>query len=62
MSRRAAQRLASYFRALGYRVQIRQHRTPAGAFWSLEFLAPKKRVVRGRKLVLLRCGADARYA
>jgi hypothetical protein len=62
MSKRAALRLANYFRALGYKVQIRQHRTPAGAFWSLEFLAPKKRVVRRRKLVLRRCGADPRAA
>jgi hypothetical protein len=62
MTKRAALRLASYFRSLGHCVRLRQHRSPAGAFYSLEFLAPKKRVVRRRKLVLRRCGADPRYA
>jgi hypothetical protein len=62
MSKRAALRLASYFRYLGHRVQIKQHRSAPGVFYSVELLAPKKRVVRGRKLVLRRCGADPRYA
>jgi hypothetical protein len=62
MSKHAALRLARYFRSLGHRARIKQHRSPAGAFYSLDFLAPKKRVVRRRKLVLRRCGADPRYA
>jgi len=43
LSKHAALRLARYFRALGHRVKIRRHWSPAGAFYSLEFLAPKKR-------------------
>ena len=43
MTKRAALRLARYFRNLGRRVWIRQHRSPAGAFYSVDFLAPKKR-------------------
>jgi hypothetical protein len=50
MTKRAALRLASYFRALDHRVKIRQHRLPPGfTFYSVEFLAPKKRAVRRAK-------------
>jgi hypothetical protein len=62
MTKRAALRLACYLRSLGHHVKIRQHRSPAGAFYSLEVLVPKKRAARRRKLVLRCCGADPRYA
>jgi hypothetical protein len=42
MTKRAALRLASYFRALGFRVEIRQHKSGAGVYYTVEFLAPKK--------------------
>jgi hypothetical protein len=42
MTKHAAQRLASYFRSIGYRVKIRRHKSPAGFwFYTIEFLAPK---------------------
>jgi hypothetical protein len=42
MSKRAALRLADYFRALGHRVKIRQHKSGAGVYYTVEFLATKK--------------------
>jgi hypothetical protein len=51
MSKRAALRLANYFRTIGHRVKIRKHISPAGAFYRLEF-APKT-ALRGGKRVLL---------
>ena len=42
MQKRAAQRLARYFRSLGHRVKLKRHRSPAGAFYSLEFLVPTR--------------------
>jgi len=41
MTKRAALRLASYFRSLGHQVRIKRHRSPAGAFYSVQFRAPK---------------------
>jgi len=40
MTKRAALRLASYFRSLGHLVRVRRHRSPAGAFYSVQ-VAPK---------------------
>jgi len=49
MEKRAAQRLARHFRALAFRVGIRQHRPRMGAtFYSVEF-APKGPAKRVRK-------------
>jgi len=42
MSKHAAQRLARYLSNLGHRVRVRQHRSPTGAFYSVEVLAPKR--------------------
>jgi hypothetical protein len=42
MEKHAAQRLARYFRALGHRVRIRQHKSGAGVYYTVEFLATKK--------------------
>jgi len=45
MSKSAALRLAAYLRSLGHRVKIRRHWSRVGAFYSVEFLAPKRRAV-----------------
>jgi len=45
MTKRAALRLASYFRSLGHRTKVRRHRSPAGAFYSLQ-VAPQRRTAR----------------
>ena len=42
MTKRAALRLASYFHVLGHRVKIRQHKSSAGVYYTVEFLATKK--------------------
>jgi len=43
--KRAALRLARYFRNLGHRVKIRQHKSGAGVYYTVEFLATKTPVL-----------------
>jgi hypothetical protein len=44
MSKRAAERLAHYFRAFGYRVRIRQHKSRIGvSFYSVEWTRDTRR-------------------
>jgi hypothetical protein len=49
MSKRAAQRLANYLRSFGHRVKVQQHRSPAGAFYSVELLGPTIRAAMMKK-------------
>ena len=63
MTKRAALQLARYFlcswpQGQNSAAQVAEMEP----FTSVEFQAPKERVVRRRKLVLRCCGADPRYA
>jgi hypothetical protein len=42
MEKRAAKRLARYLATLGFLVMVKRHRSPAGSFYSVEVLGPKR--------------------